>query len=293
MFSDPAHSAAALASLLKAALARPGRCLFLTGAGISAESGIPTFRGPEGYWRVGSRNFHPQELATRAAFEAMPAAVWGWYLHRYRTCAQAQPNPAHHALVQAAQLLGERFLLITQNVDGLHLRAGSPADRTYEIHGNIAYVRCSAGCAGLAPLAPLADLFPAQPATLAAQPGELPAAFQCRACRAPLRPHVLWFDEFYDEPLFRFESSRRAAASAALLVVIGTTGNTNLPQQIGELAARSGCPLVVINPEPNPFSEWVESSASGVYLEGRAGDWVPVLLRELSGVLAGAAPAAR
>src|SRR6185312_13689538 len=108
MFSDPAHSAAALASLLKAALARPGRCLFLTGAGISAESGIPTFRGPEGYWRVGSRNFHPQELATRAAFEAMPAAVWGWYLHRYRTCAQAQPNPAHHALVQAAQLLGER-----------------------------------------------------------------------------------------------------------------------------------------------------------------------------------------
>ena len=145
MFSDPAHSASALASLLKVALARPGRCLFLTGAGISAESGIPTFRGPEGYWRVGSRNYHPQELATRAAFEAMPAAVWGWYLERYRRSAQAQPNVAHHALVQAAQLLGERFLLITQNVDGLHRRAGSPADQTYEIHGNIAYVRCSAG----------------------------------------------------------------------------------------------------------------------------------------------------
>jgi NAD-dependent deacetylase len=293
MFSDPAHSASALTSLLKTALARPGRCLFLTGAGISAESGIPTFRGPEGYWRVGSRNFHPQELATRAAFEAMPSAVWGWYLHRYRTCAQAQPNRAHHALVQAAQLLGERFLLITQNVDGLHRRAGSPAEQTYEIHGNIAYVRCSAGCAGLAPLADLADLFPVEPAGSAAPPRALPAAFHCRACRAPLRPHVLWFDERYDEPLFRFESSRRAAASAALLVVIGTTGSTNLPQQIAELAARSGCPLVVINAEPNPFSEWVESSANGVYLEGSAGDWVPALLRELSGVLAGAAPAAR
>jgi NAD-dependent deacetylase len=288
MFSDPAHSTSALASVLKAALARPGQCLFLTGAGVSAESGIPTFRGPEGYWRVGSRNYHPQELATRAAFAAMPAAVWGWYLQRYRSCAQAQPNLAHHALVQAAQLLGERFLLITQNVDGLHRRAGSPPDQTYEIHGNIAYVRCSAGCAGLSPLSPLVELLPAELAGVAAAPHELPAAFHCSVCQALLRPHVLWFDECYDEPLFRFESSRRAAAGAALLVVIGTTGNTNLPHQIGELAARSGCPLVVINPEPNPFSELVERGASGVYLEGRAGDWVPALLRELRGVLEGA-----
>jgi NAD-dependent deacetylase len=281
MFSDPAHSVPALAPLLKAALGRPGRCLFLTGAGISAESGVPTFRGPEGYWLVGSRNFHPQELATRAAFEAMPAAVWGWYLHRYRTCTQAQPNPAHHALVEAARLLGERFLLITQNVDGLHRRAGSPAEQTYEIHGNIAYVRCSAGCPGLSPLSALAESFPAELAAAAAKPRELPAAFHCNACGAPLRPHVLWFDELYDEPLFRYESSRRAAAAAALLVVIGTTGGTNLPRQIAELATSSGCPLVVINPEPNPFSEWVEQTSTGVYLEGRAGDWVPVLLREL------------
>ncbi|MEO8184716.1 MAG: Sir2 family NAD-dependent protein deacetylase, partial [Deltaproteobacteria bacterium] len=235
--------------MLETALARPGRCLFLTGAGISAESGIPTFRGPEGYWRVGSRNYHPEQLATRAAFDAMPATVWGWYLHRYRTCTQAHPNAAHQALVQAAQLLGERFLLITQNVDGLHRRAGSPAAQTYEIHGNIAYARCSADCAGLSPVSGLLDRFPTE-----AEPRELPAAFHCAGCGARLRPHVLWFDEFYDEPLFRLESSRRAAASAALLVVIGTTGATSLPLQIGELAARSDCPLVVINPEPNPFS---------------------------------------
>ena len=281
MASDSQFSAPELAPLLRSALARSGRWLFLTGAGISAESGVPTFRGPEGYWRVGSRNYHPQELATRQAFEAAPAVVWDWYLHRYRTCARAEPNAAHRALVEAAQLLGERFLLITQNVDGLHRRAGSPGDRLYEIHGNIAYARCSAGCAGLAPLADLLELFPP-----AAGLPELPEGLRCAQCAAWLRPHVLWFDEFYDEPLFRFESSRRAASDAALLVVIGTTGGTNLPQQIAELAARSGTPLIVINPEPNPFSEWVERSGTGLYLQGRAGDWVPVLLRELQTALA-------
>jgi NAD-dependent deacetylase len=282
MASDSQFSSPELAPLLRSALDRSGRWLFLTGAGISAESGVPTFRGPEGYWRAGSRNYHPQELATREAFAATPAIVWDWYLHRYRTCAAAEPNAAHRALAEAAQLLGERFLLITQNVDGLHRRAGSPADRLYEIHGNIAYARCSAGCAGLASLADLLALFP--PA--GAGPRELPDGLRCAQCAAWLRPHVLWFDEFYDEPLFRFESSRRAASDAALLVVIGTTGGTNLPLQIAELAARSGTPLIVINPEPNPFSDWVERSAEGLLLQGRAGDWVPVLLRELRAALA-------
>jgi NAD-dependent deacetylase len=263
---------------------RPGRWLFLTGAGISAESGVPTFRGPEGYWRVGSRNYHPQELATRQAFDATPAIVWDWYLHRYRTCAQAQPNAAHHALVEAARLLGERFLLITQNVDGLHLRAGSPAARLYEIHGNIAYARCSAGCPGLTPLADRLALFP--PAGSAREP---PEGLRCAQCAAWLRPHVLWFDECYDEPLFRFESSRSAARDAALLVVVGTTGGTNLPLQIAEIAARSGTPLIVIDPEPNPFSDWVRRSGEGLYLQGRAGDWLPAPLRELRSAHAQAA----
>ena len=282
MASRSPFSAPELEPLLGSALKASGRWLFLTGAGISAESGVPTFRGPEGYWRVGSRNYHPEELATRRAFAGTPAIVWDWYLHRYRTCTQAQPNSAHHALVEAARLLGERFLLITQNVDGLHRRAGSPADRLYEIHGNIAYARCSAGCVGLIPLADLLDRFPAA----GSASHELPEGLRCPECSAWLRPHVLWFDEFYDEPLFRFESPRRAAGEASLLVVIGTTGATNLPLQIAEIAARAGTPLVVINPEPNPFSDWVERSAAGLYLQGRAGDWVPVLLRALEGALA-------
>src|SRR3954464_8111708 len=100
----------------RAALDRPGPVIALTGAGVSAESGIPTFRGKEGYWTVGSREYPPQELATHAAFEAMPWDVWAWYLYRRAVCRRAEPNPAHVAL---ATLDCD---LITQNVDGLHRR---------------------------------------------------------------------------------------------------------------------------------------------------------------------------
>jgi len=117
----------------------------LTGAGVSAESGIPTFRGPEGYWSVGSEVYHPQEMATHAAFRRMPREVWRWYLYRWSVCRAAAPNPGHHALAELEQGLGERFWLITQNVDGLHLRAGNSAGRTLEIHGNIDYMRRASG----------------------------------------------------------------------------------------------------------------------------------------------------
>jgi NAD-dependent deacetylase len=122
-----------------------GLIVFLTGAGISAESGVPTFRGPEGYWRVGSRHYQPTELATAAAFAQIPEEVWRWYLYRRAVCRVAEPNAAHLALVEAERRLGERFLLVTQNVDGLHGRAGSSAARTYQIHGNIDFCRCAAG----------------------------------------------------------------------------------------------------------------------------------------------------
>src|SRR5688572_21461815 len=110
----------ALKAAITQAMAGTGPLIFLTGAGVSAESNIPTFRGEEGYWRAGSRNYHPQELATRQAFGLVPEVVWSWYLWRLAVCSAAQPNAAHHAIAQAAEAVGERVLLITQNVDGLH-----------------------------------------------------------------------------------------------------------------------------------------------------------------------------
>src|SRR5580765_1561727 len=128
------------------ALDRPGGVVALTGAGISAESGIPTFRGKEGYWTVGSREYHAQELATQAAFREMPWEVWAWYLYRRTVCRAAAPNAAHHALVELDARLPDRFALITQNVDGLHRRAGSPDARTFPIHGDIDLMRCARDC---------------------------------------------------------------------------------------------------------------------------------------------------
>jgi NAD-dependent deacetylase len=117
------------------------RLVFLTGAGISAESGIPTFRGEEGYWTIGSKVYQPQEMATWSNFSQMPLEVWRWYLYRRAICHHAEPNPAHLALADLEKNFGDGFTLVTQNVDGLHLRAGNSFARTYQIHGNIDYMR--------------------------------------------------------------------------------------------------------------------------------------------------------
>src|SRR5512133_3341710 len=135
---------AELATLLDDVRRARGRVVALTGAGISAESGIPTFRGVEGYWVVGSRNYMPQEMATREMFDRAPEEVWRWYLYRFGVCRDARPNAGHAALVRLERALAERFTLVTQNIDGLHRRAGS--ERVYCIHGDAAYVRCAGEC---------------------------------------------------------------------------------------------------------------------------------------------------
>ena len=114
-------------------------CVFLiTGAGVSADSGIPTFRGKNGYWR----NFDAEKLATREAFERNPKLVWEWYRERRQRIRKARPNAAHGAIAKLAQHADE-FLLVTQNVDDLHARAGIPRDKMVQIHGDIFVTRCS------------------------------------------------------------------------------------------------------------------------------------------------------
>lgn len=273
---------------LRRALSGQGRVVFLTGAGVSAESGIPTFRGPEGYWTIGSRVYQPQELATQAAFRAMPDEVWSWYLHRVGTCRGSRPNPAHLALVELERALGERFLLVTQNVDGLHLRAGSSAARTYQIHGNVDFMRCSG--AHDDELIPLPDAV----ATISVEPGRpLPeavrAALSCARCGERTRPHVLWFDEYYDEALYRFQSSLAAAASSAVLVTVGTSGATNLPNQMVQAAARAGALLVDVNPDDGPFAQ-AARAAGGLWICGAAAARVPELAGAIAAVIDGSAP---
>jgi len=259
-------------------LSQKSRITALTGAGISAESGIPTFRGPEGYWTVGSRAYHPQEMATLAMFRQHPDAVWQWYLHRATVCHEADPNPGHRAIAAMQDLFGDRFTLITQNVDGLHQRAGSQERRTFQIHGNIFQVRCAAACSP--------ELLPL-PMDLVGRDKEARlsdterARLTCRRCGERLRPHVLWFDEAYDETHFRFHSSLAAAAQTGLLLIVGTSGATNLPNQVARTVAASGGTIIDVNPTPNPFSELALSTPGGAFIQQPSGRFLPDLLQAM------------
>jgi NAD-dependent deacetylase len=259
---------------------RAGRVVALTGAGISAESGIPTFRGQEGFWVVGSRNYVPQEMATLAMFERHPDEVWRWYLLRFGPVRSARPNAAHFALARLEEALGDRFTLVTQNIDGLHRRAGS--HRVHAIHGDAAWVRCAAGCGP--ELTPLPDLPPRDAETPLGEADR--RALTCPRCGAWLRPHVLWFDECYDEANYRMESTLQAAAAADLLLVVGTSGATNLPMQVGRIAFSRGAAIVDVNPEENPFAHLAGRAARGFAARETACALVPGIVEAL-----GAAPA--
>jgi NAD-dependent deacetylase len=260
----------------KAALGNDGPVLALTGAGVSAESGIPTFRGKEGYWTVGAREYHPQELATHQAFTRIPWDVWAWYLYRRGVCRAAQPNAAHEALVRWDRALGDRFGLITQNVDGLHARAGSARERTYPIHGDINLMRCAEDCR--LDRWPIPDTVPALGKGEAVT-DEVKALLKCPACSAMARPHVLWFDESYDEPRFFLDTARRLASRAVLVVVAGTSAQTNLPWQVVTRAARAGATIIDVNTEDNPFAEI--AAESGGAMRGSAAAILPALVDAL------------
>jgi len=264
---------------VKAAALPENLVIALTGAGISAESGIPTFRGRDGYWTVGSRVYHPQELATRDAFGRLPWEVWRWYLWRRTVCRAASPNPAHMALVELERRLADRFLLITQNVDGLHLRAGNSAERTYQIHGNIDFMRCAGDCTlEIWPVPEaIGDFGRDDPLD-----DERKALLRCPRCGQTGRPHVLWFDETYDEERYRFTSSLRAAERAGTVIIVGSTASTNLPVQVAECAARAGARLFDVNVDDNPFGELAVRSGGRV-LRGPAGRLLPPLVEGICG----------
>ncbi len=257
-----------------------GQVVWLTGAGVSAESGIPTFRGKEGYWTVGAREYHPQELATFEAFSELPEEVWAWYLYRRGVCHAAAPNAGHRALVELERALGDDMLLVTQNVDGLHRRAGTSEARMYEIHGRIDQMRCARECT------PARYPVPDGVDTAWDKARKIGAAERallvCPRCGGPSRPHVLWFDESYDEPRYRFDSSQRAAAESALLVVVGTAGATTLPHRMVSTVARRGAPLLVVNADPSPFSEVAESLPRGAFWSTTSAAALPALVEALT-----------
>ncbi|MHC4945421.1 MAG: SIR2 family NAD-dependent protein deacylase [Planctomycetota bacterium] len=260
-----------LKEILQEAMESNAHLVVLTGAGISAESGIPTFRGPEGYWTVGSKEYRPEEMATWHMFQRCPDEVWQWYLYRRGICNRAEPNAGHLAVKEMEELFGDRFTLLTQNVDGLHVRAGSTMERTFEIHGNINRMRCARECRQST--YPMPDGVPDKTKEESLN-DEDRALLQCPDCGGLARPHVLWFDECYDENYFRYHSSLQAASQADLLISVGTSGATNLPMQVGQVVLGKGATLIDVNPGENPFSYMAQQSG-GFFCQGESGKILP------------------
>lgn len=270
---------------LRAAVSGRGGITVLTGAGISAESGIPTFRGPEGYWTVGSRVFQPQEMATLDMFQRKPREVWQWYLYRMGVCHRAKPNPGHMAIVQMDNLFADRFTLITQNVDNLHLRAGHRRQNTLEIHGNVFYLRCSQDCSPKVVPIPKKICSKEKDDRITQAEWHL---LHCPACGALLRPHVLWFDETYNERYYRAESAMEAACNTDLLIVAGTSGATNLPNQVVLEVYRHGGMIIDINIEANPFGRLADSYRFGKALRQPSSQALPWVAEQLKVILGNA-----
>jgi NAD-dependent protein deacetylase/lipoamidase len=244
---DVSSTAAEAVAVAGQRLRAARRVVVLTGAGISAESGVPTFRGPGGLWR----QYRPEDLATPEAFARDPHLVWEWYAWRRETIAPLRPNAAHAALVMLEERTPE-FLLATQNVDGLHAAAGSV--RLVDLHGTIWRLRCTAcGREREDRRVPLPDLPP-----------------RCD-CGALLRPGVVWFGEALPEEAVA--ASFAAARAADVVLVVGTSSLVHPAAALPQVARAAGAFVVEINPEPTPLTPRADLS-----LRGTAATLVPAVV---------------
>ena len=219
-----------------------------TGAGISAESGVPTFRGQDGIWK----KYRPEELANLDAFLRNPELVWEWYRARRRIMSGIEPNPGHRALAAMEGLFG-RFAVITQNIDNLHRRAGSAT--VHELHGNIERNYCL-GCGRhyASEVLPGAEGAP-----------------RCSACNGLIRPDVVWFGELL--PQDEWDASVAAAQHADVFLSIGTSAVVYPAASLPQIAGRAGAYVAEINIEPTEFSDRADE-----LILGRSGEVLPKLL---------------
>jgi len=223
----------------------------LTGAGISAESGVPTFRDAlSGLWA----KYRPEVLATPEAFVRNPGLVWEWYTWRRELVRTVQPNEGHRALARLADRF-ETFTLITQNVDGLHQRAGSR--EVIELHGNLARVKCFEQGHIIADWQ---------------EDGTVPP--RCPRCQGRLRPDVVWFGEALPEA--GLAAAFAAASDCDVFFAIGTSGLVHPAADLPLAALRAGRPVVELNPEPTPLSR-----RCTYQLRGNSGAILPVLVAAL------------
>jgi NAD-dependent SIR2 family protein deacetylase len=245
------------------------RVLVITGAGVSAESGIPTFRGKGGYWR----NFDAAKLATPEAFKRDPKLVWEWYRERRQRIRNAMPNAAHEAIAKLRRHADE-FLLVTQNVDDLHARAGLPNEKMVQIHGDIFVTRCSRcdfsheGRGSSSAFAALRRDKPEPPnhhavqqhsgrlRSIAPNSEDLVPIPRCPKCAALMRPGVVWFGEQLSWNQIQRVETFLDSGPCDVVIVAGTTATFGYIIDWALRASRDGAELVEVNPEETPLSRF-------------------------------------
>jgi NAD-dependent deacetylase len=233
------------------ALARSARLAVFTGAGVSKESGIPTFREPEtGLWA----QYDPMRLATAEAYRKDPAFVWTWHEHRFGVAAKAEPNPGHRAIAELEELL-PRVVVITQNIDGLHQRAGS--SHVIELHGSMHSFRCIEGRHRGYRWEDFADQ------------GEKPP--RCPECGDYLRPEVVWFGEGL--PPDAINAAQQLSAGCDVMLVVGTSGVVYPAAAMPGLAKEAGATVIDVNPERDALSRMCD-----LFLRGPGGEVLPELV---------------
>jgi NAD-dependent deacetylase len=231
------------------AAATGGTIVVITGAGVSVESGIRPYRGAGGLWTAEGAS--AMKKATAAYFVRHPEESWAWHLDRRSEVLAAEPNRAHDAIALLERSLGERFTLITQNIDRLHLRAGSTPERIVELHGHLDGMRCSGGCDGVVPVPDGIHEW---------EPGDSIGnkhfeILVCPNCGLVTRPHVLWFDEFYDEEHYRIGTAQRAVAKASVCITVGTSGGVPIAERLAGIAVKAGAMLIDVNPHDNELRQ--------------------------------------
>lgn len=232
------------------------RAVVFSGAGVSRESGLDTFRGAGGLWE----KMRPEELATPQAFRREPAKVWQWYAWRWEKATGARPNPAHLALVEWESLFPS-FVVITQNVDGLHRRAGTR--NLLELHGTILLARCNR-CGRKRDMG-----------DALAESREEPPVCSCQgACTGIFRPDVVWFGENLDPDVLN--ASYEEASGCDLFVSVGTSSTVYPAAGLIEVAHRAGACFVEVNPELTPFSPLAD-----LRIAAPAGEAIPRLTEEI------------
>ena len=260
-------------------LKKTTRIAVLTGAGISAESGLKTFRdAQDGHWS----KYRPEDLATPQAFERDPKLVWDWYAMRRGKAAEASPNPGHFALVEMERHLDE-FALITQNVDGYHIQAGSK--NVLELHGNIQRVKCFDGCGVVENFVIASETSGAKQSpslgkeTATSQknaPRSDIAVPRCPKCNAYLRPDVVWFGESL--PADTLHTAHKATLSCQAFFSIGTSALVQPAASLAHTARQQGAIVIEINLDPTPLTAKVDFA-----LHGKSGDILPRLVEEVWG----------